>query len=281
MLTFVEQSRKKSKSSRFTATYILLVQSYRIRLVPKIERKAERVVSFGFPWVIHWRCFLFCVALARLVRRNERPLVGERQYALSGAYLGAVSALDALVVVDDGKVVYQLYRLRWAIPLALSAAYAALFARGHYFLATTQAGTGDVDYRVHGDSAYYMLGASRNTRSARGANAVVDFCDGAVFTDGNRVVAACVRAAPQPHAAVLASLASAGQDFCGHAVAVALILVLVFAEVAAVAAHHRHRPFRVVDGKIKDFRDIRLTMTGRDVAFREPGFALEDRKSVV
>ena len=56
-----------------------------------------------------------------------------------------------------------------------------------------------------------------------------------------------------------------------------MILVLVFAEVAAVAMYYRNGLFGVFHREIEYLRDVFLALLGRGVALREFGFALYER----
>ena len=220
---------------------------------------------------------LFGGFFSRLVRRNQRTIVGERQNTLARANFHAVAAFYTFVVIDNGEIVAESYRFGRTVTLAFSATYTAFFARADYFFAAAKTGTGDIHRRVGGDPADNAFRTRGHARAARSTQAVVDLCDRAVFTDGNRVVAAGVGATSQSHTAEFASLAAARQNFGGHAIAVTLIFVFVFAEVSAVTMHDRNRLFGIFHREIEYFRDVFFTLLGCRVTFREFCFAFYER----
>ena len=78
---------------------------------------------------------------------------------MSGADIGAVTALDALGIVDGGQVVRDLDGLGRALALALHAAYAARIALLHHDGALLLGGAGGNDLLVVGHLLDDVLGA--------------------------------------------------------------------------------------------------------------------------
>ena len=96
---------------------------------------------------------------------------------MSGADIGAVTALHALRDIYLGKIVSDDDCVRRALTLALHAADAACFANLVDGSTLVVAGAGDFDMLVIGNKSDYLLGAGIDTGTAADALLTVDLCD--------------------------------------------------------------------------------------------------------
>ena len=106
---------------------------------------------------------------------------------------------------------------------------------------------------------------------------VIHLCDGAVLGNRNGVVFTSRNAAAQPHTPRLARFVAACKYFRGHTVAVALVIVLVFAGVSAVAMHDGDGFFGLLESEIEYSGDVFLALFGSRVTLSQSGFALNKR----
>lgn len=105
-------------------------------------------------------------------------------YAFYGTNFGAYSATRAFFVIYDGKIVFNLYRIRGTVYLAFFTSDTTVFA----FLANDGAfffiGADDGCFRSYGNKGNYMLGTRFYTQPTAYTEAWVYTCDSVIDADG-------------------------------------------------------------------------------------------------
>lgn len=200
------------------------------------------------------------------VERQNTP-TRTNGYALAAGY--------AFVIVDNRKVVGKFYRARGAVFLAESACDTADGTDLGDVLAAVGIGTCDIDFRLDGDTPYYLFRTDGDASSAACAFLIVDLgaCRVLIYFDCR--IFTRVGASSESHTARITRLVSACEHLRGFAVAVTLIGVFVAAAVAAYAMNDGDGADAFFLAHAEHAAYVFAPFAACGIALRQFGFAFE------